>query len=155
MNASIYTASHSFSKIPQLLQCRCLLQGSVWDAVWAHDNNYIATVTHTGNTEEAGERGALVAAVLESAPSVLTYWRREGSKMCSVLVGHEVAKLVVDPGNTAYVVTLGTAGKVCAAAIRVQHHRLCHRNVPHTRLEAVLTWQVCAQPSCAACSVSG
>jgi hypothetical protein len=87
--------------------------GALWDAAWAHDGNYIATATRTGAAEEAGERASLVATggADGSAPSVVSYWRRDGSRMCEVACGHEVAKLLVDSGNSAYVITLGTLGK--------------------------------------------
>ena len=61
---------------------------------------------------QTGDRALLVAPPEVVAPSEVAYWRRDGSRMCAVGVGYEVAKLLVDSGNSAYVITLGTAGKV-------------------------------------------
>ena len=42
---------------------------------------------------------------------MLYYWRRDGSLACSADVPYAVSKVFVDPGNHAYVVTVGEAGK--------------------------------------------
>lgn len=43
---------------------------------------------------------------------MLGYWRRDGSLMCSMECPYALEKVIVDPGNSAYLITLGDKGRV-------------------------------------------
>jgi hypothetical protein len=81
-----------------------LVQGSLWDVAWSADSSYIAGIT----TKNVGEASSVDAAW----QSMLYYWRRDGSLACTAEIDYVVSKVFVDPGNHAYVVTVGSAGKV-------------------------------------------
>jgi hypothetical protein len=80
------------------------VQGSLWDVAWSADSSYVAGIT----TRAVGE----VAKADATWQSMLYYWRRDGSLACTAEIDYAVSKVFVDPGNHAYVVTVGTVGKV-------------------------------------------
>jgi hypothetical protein len=89
------------------------VQGDLWDVAWSADGNYIAASTRVLCSETSASSADPARATTDTlSPSMLYYWRRDGSLMCSMECSYDIAKLIVDPGNSAYIVTLGTSGKV-------------------------------------------
>jgi hypothetical protein len=96
------------------------IQGQLWDAAWSQDCQYVA-----GSTLRTGPNNDVKATPKPgqdtgSWKSCVYYWRQDGSLVCSVECQHVVKKIIVDPANSAYIISLGMDGEV-----RVPVHMSC------------------------------
>lgn len=103
------------------------LQGELWDCAFSPDGLYLV--------------GSTRSATNPAFPSVICYWKiGDGKLRCTVDCPYEIQKVLVDPGNTAYVCTLGTLGKV--------------RSTSEWRLRAISVYVSTCWSFIAACAVS-
>jgi hypothetical protein len=101
------------------------IQGQLWDAAWSQDCQYVAgsTLRPGASTEVKGVPRP--GQDTGSWKSCLYYWRQDGSLVCSVECQHTIKKIIVDPANSAYIISLGMDGQV-----RVSCHVLCNTLIP-------------------------
>lgn len=96
------------------------MQGQLWDIAWSSDCQYIAGLTKRRPTDPTSPRSDK-----PSWQSIIYYWRPDGTVMCSVESSHAITQILVDPSNSAYIVSLGEQGQACA-------------QVPHTNASYAL-----------------
>jgi hypothetical protein len=89
-------------------------QGHLWDLAWSQDCQYIAGSTvRPGEGSDVHAPPSLQTAEAEGSwKSCIYYWRGDGSLVCSVECQHSIKKIIVDPANSAYIISLGTGGQV-------------------------------------------
>lgn len=92
------------------------LQGQLWDVAWSADCQYIAGLTKRRPTDPTSPRSDK-----PSWQSVIYYWRPDGTVMCSVECSHAINQILVDPSNSAYIVSLGEHGQACSHCPRHCH----------------------------------
>ena len=125
---SMFLSPAPLSHPGALSGCRALLQsmfkslqGQLWDAAWSQDCQYIA-----GSTIRARSNNETKVAVPRpgqdagSWKSCMYYWRQDSSLVGSVECHHRIKKIIVDPANSAYIISLGVDGQVW-----VQRYRIC------------------------------
>eukprot|EP00892_Ulva_mutabilis_P006187 jgi/Ulvmu1/3940/UM018_0163.1 len=83
------------------------VKGQLWDIAWSADCQYLAGLTKRRPTDPISPRSDK-----PSWQSIIYYWRPDGTVMCSVECSHSISQILVDPSNSAYIVSVGEHGQV-------------------------------------------